>query len=730
MEIEFPDHTVDKAKLPELVRYSLECCICLNYLEDATECIQCSNMCCAKCFDVWTITSSTRVAVKKCPFRCVMVAQNSIRENHAIRKMISKLPKPDGKQIDLAGINLNSLAQIVRDFVLCQKCNKFLKNAVYTECCNDLYCHDCLLPCQNSSSKECPKCHITVRVISKNPVIQRLTDSIPVRCCYLNHGCTSIPTIGDFDTHIATCRYKNPPVKCPYKYRGCGSTLTSDEIDAHVASCIYKNAPIMIPTISDPETFNKELSDLDSQIKSEPETALVQCHILLERIIDCYGEMHRFTAICYKKIGFVMKKLAYYETSIENYRRAINSMRTADDKDPEVCSCFIQLADVKRKMDDNDGAMMDFQTALTYVTSGYDLFVIKRGIGLIYKKNGEYRLAMRSYDEARIAIETVDSEEERIHMHGILDVDVGDVHRKKGEYTEALAFYDTAIQRLSIHESSLDLADAYISQSLALIGDSQRMPALAAVTRADEIASKMQKVHYKKGIALAVIGYIYGQLKQYDRSFPNMEMGLNILSETLGAQHLEVADTRLKIVEIACNSYQEESIGDHKLDSFMTEDKVREHVDLALKTYQTKYPHGHMKIDDCCSFAAVIDLRVADKKFGMIKLEVQKDVFDKTVLNKWYKEAEKTYNDYYEFDKLTQLQSYQVLINSERVLNDEIRNADWKLDALCRDINSGRFYNQTLEPIRELEHIYQKYKCVAQLRTCAEIKDILRALSD
>ena len=62
----------------------------------------------------------------------------------------------------------------------------------------------------------------------------------------------------------------------------------------------------------------------------------------------------------------------------------------------------MQLADVKRKIDDFNGAELDYKSALSKEDiNEQDKFTSHRGLGLIAKKRNKYDLALTHYNAAR-----------------------------------------------------------------------------------------------------------------------------------------------------------------------------------------------------------------------------------------------------------------------------------------------------------------------------------------
>ena len=312
---------------------------------------------------------------------------------------------------------------------------------------------------------------------------------------------------------------------------------------------------------------------------------------ILQRILISHGENHQFVVNCFEKLALIEKKLGNYKTSIEHYTKVIQIIRRLNGNEYDLSTYLIQLADVKRKIDDFNGADVDYKSVLSSIKNEHDKLLALRGLGIICKKRCDYDSALKYYDTC---IKILEKNNEKNHDLAILYVDIGDIYRKREQHSQAINFYEIALGHLNATggENTLDGVDIYYSMSLSLIAINKVKDADLFLEKATFIINQIRGPHYKKGLILASMGMVKSFRGLYHDAEKDFENALKILLETLGPDHLEVADTRVKLVE-ANLKHQEET---HNMDNF---NELINHVNSAMNIYIKKFESSHYKIKEC-----------------------------------------------------------------------------------------------------------------------------------
>jgi len=89
----------------------------------------------------------------------------------------------------------------------CPICCDFLKEAVETPCCHNLFCKECLTD-WGDANPSCPGCRarLTANNCTTNIPIQRFVDGMAVDCPFRLQGCPDRPARTDLEKHRGTGR--------------------------------------------------------------------------------------------------------------------------------------------------------------------------------------------------------------------------------------------------------------------------------------------------------------------------------------------------------------------------------------------------------------------------------------------------------------------------------------------------------------------------------------------
>lgn len=511
----------------------------------------------------------------------------------------------------------DKLPSFVESFTKCQICYGILKQACDTTCCHNLYCEPCISRWFREHNT-CPGCRSRNARCELNIPIQRLTDQIPLTCPYKISGCTSTPSFKDFMTHVNQCEFKNCLIINIENHKN------SEDISK--ASIILKRSPSLALEILD------GISTTDSELLLKIKSMKLHCLFLSGRLRESlegyqqlrqqvsasHGENSLEFSECEIKLAMIWKKLSIYPTAIIHYTSAITILRTLmnlnsginnelnnesnnNELNTEIYQnkmgqCLSQMADVKRKIDDFNGAEVDYRNALPILTSDSEKAQGYRGLGLICKKRNDYDTAMTHYTKA---LQLLHNGNEFDYNLGILYGDIGDISRKREKHEDALALYRKALLHLekTVNPSyCLDLVDIHCSISQILISKLCIDDALSNLLTAENIMKNVEGPHYKKAIILIIRGTINSMQKNYVFSRKNFQDAVEQLGQVMAADHLEIADARIKLVETYIKEREENPQKE------FNKDEVINQLDTALVVYRSKLTPSHYKVTECESY--------------------------------------------------------------------------------------------------------------------------------
>lgn len=495
-------------------------------------------------------------------------------------------------------IAIDKLPDFIKEFTTCAICYGILQDAIETAC-HHLFCHNCLnLLLQNRPI--CPNCRdpVTREQCKRNVPIQKLADQIPMTCTYKINGCDASPASKDFATHIRNCEYKEARQIAEDTHEL--EKMVSQAYD--VLKQDVNRGKTMLDAI---KTNNIEIQMLIKLNKAyhlyltgKVEEAQLQYTALLEELLRSHGENHKNVIECYEKLALICKKLGNernYRLAIAYLTKIIGIIRnSADFTETKIINYKSQLADIKRKIDDYDGAEIDYQTALLHANLDIDKATLHRGLGIICKKRDDYDGAMQHYSDALRLLDKPDTMQCDV---GIILLDIGDIYRKREKHIEALTYYDKSYKHVIATRgaTALDMVDIYYSMSLSFNSLNRLPEAHECLKRAKDIMSHVKELNYKSGLLSSGYGTLSSQQGFYHVALGQFTESLDILTKTLGPDHLEVADVRLKLVEAALKEQEETK-------QKANNDELLGHIRSALQTYRAKFNATHSKISECETF--------------------------------------------------------------------------------------------------------------------------------
>ena len=191
-------------------------------------------------------------------------------------------------------------------------------------------------------------------------------------------------------------------------------------------------------------------------------------------------------------------------------------------------------------------------------------------------------------------------------------------------HKEAIKYYDLACVHLkeTVGVSNLDAVDAFYSKSLSLIS-------LGDINQADTLLKESKKImqsiknftlylelktdenfvfcaleydfyHYKNGLILSTMGTVNSMNRDYKQAHQNFGESVKILVKCLGEDHLEVADTYVKVVECHLKQVQEGKRSQISLQ------EVTGFADKALEIYRKKFDENHYKVTTALTYSLLL----------------------------------------------------------------------------------------------------------------------------
>jgi len=116
---------------------------------------------------------------------------------------------------------------------ICCICKQIPHNVVESDCCNSLFCWDCVV---KTPSRECPSCIQTLdpELCKENLAIKKIISGIVVNCTF--NGCSDSFPVSERVAHEGVCRYR--PVLCPNSEL-CG-IIDQENLSRHLILCSHR----------------------------------------------------------------------------------------------------------------------------------------------------------------------------------------------------------------------------------------------------------------------------------------------------------------------------------------------------------------------------------------------------------------------------------------------------------------------------------------------------------
>ncbi len=109
----------------------------------------------------------------------------------------------------------------------CTLCTHILSDPVLTDCCGQLFCHDCLTEWLQMQ-KTCPHCREANFKFIVDKRMKRVIDSLKIYCPNRSKGCDEITALGECNKHLKKCLFVE--VSCTKK---CGERILRKELRYH-----------------------------------------------------------------------------------------------------------------------------------------------------------------------------------------------------------------------------------------------------------------------------------------------------------------------------------------------------------------------------------------------------------------------------------------------------------------------------------------------------------------
>ena len=126
----------------------------------------------------------------------------------------------------------------VPDHLLCQKCKLVARKLIYTSCCGDSYCHDCVADTQQQR-KACLACGEKDFNLLVLPKHVRQIEGLQVYCTMKKRGCGWTGLLGQLEEHLDPDKEGCPFVDtmCPLN---CSLAVPKNELQHHMEQLCNK----------------------------------------------------------------------------------------------------------------------------------------------------------------------------------------------------------------------------------------------------------------------------------------------------------------------------------------------------------------------------------------------------------------------------------------------------------------------------------------------------------
>ncbi|SNW62564.1 Tetratricopeptide repeat protein [Orpheovirus IHUMI-LCC2] len=493
------------------------------------------------------------------------------------------------------------LPEFLQSFTECKICYGTLRLSMECLNCNNLYCKECITQWTVNNNK-CPFCRKSiVDKLRENIPIQRIADQTPMTCPFKSKGCKLCPAFKDYESHTLNCEYKNRiememeiETKIPFKdiYNKIkDGTIYGENIKKVVDSLVPNNAEeeILYYFIQNYVQLGKNVQLASHNYKQ-----------LLGKIRQDYGENNEHYMECLDILAKVEKKLGNYEIAMGYITKIIKIIRDSSaDSRKDINSYLVQLADIKRKNCDLEGAEVDYISCIPYIKDNKEFMNVYRGLGIIHKKKFNYDKALECY--VKVLDKNLYGGEFGRGDLAIIYIDVGDIYRKKEMHKDAIGYYELAYKNLleAGLDMNLDAVDLYNSWAQSLINMNEIQRCEGLVDKAINIL-KDYKNHYKSGLTLSIVGDLCAMKGQYDEALDKYKEAIGVTIASLGEDHIEVADVRMKYIEAVIKRQTETRVKSNL-------SGILEELDIVQKIYEKVFDSQHYKIEKCQTYKYLIN---------------------------------------------------------------------------------------------------------------------------
>eukprot|EP00026_Physarum_polycephalum_P003931 Phypoly_transcript_03948.p1 GENE.Phypoly_transcript_03948~~Phypoly_transcript_03948.p1 ORF type:complete len:364 (+),score=35.56 Phypoly_transcript_03948:1025-2116(+) len=156
------------------------------------------------------------------------------------------------------------------NFVCCI-CHKIPSNVVESECCNSLFCWDCVI----GKPQPCPSCGATIdaSTCAENLAVKKIIDSIEVKCSF--SGCNERYLVINRSAHEATC--PKGSTLCPNSDL-CG-IMERGVLAQHLLSCQFRLIECHMCEMSLP------LPHLQEHLDTSCQEVVAECQLCMAKLL-------------------------------------------------------------------------------------------------------------------------------------------------------------------------------------------------------------------------------------------------------------------------------------------------------------------------------------------------------------------------------------------------------------------------------------------------------------
>jgi len=280
-----------------------------------------------------------------------------------------------------------------------------------------------------------------------------------------------------------------------------------------------------------------------------------------------YGQDHPYVAGTRKNIGMVLAERGEYEASMNQFEKAKSIYLAVNDGNEEsrdVASAISCMANVKNRMGELDGALVEYMKALDIYKSIVakmqendeedisdavrDVTSTIKIVGMVHAKKGDLDTAMSFFNEAMDVLRNSASKGSR-DKEGTSSIltRIAGIHYKKGEYDKAMSTYSEAYDLATEANGNVNHPD--IAGILHYIGGiNHKQGRLSEAMSYYQEAVRIYQATLGPGnpavaTTLVCIGSIHYKQRQLDRSIMFYREAFRLNRDAYGLHHPDVAPT-------------------------------------------------------------------------------------------------------------------------------------------------------------------------------------------